>query len=69
MEPIKREKARDFSIIFKEVERFHQHDTSINCTLVNEEDLQQDKSIREFAEICKEINSLESDSTVFMTFS
>ncbi|MCX6233112.1 MAG: hypothetical protein NT175_00085 [Bacteroidetes bacterium] len=69
MEPIKKENSRDFSIIFIEVEKFHQKDTSINDNLVNEEDLQQDESIRAFGEICREINSIESNSTVFMTFS
>ncbi|MCD6565122.1 MAG: hypothetical protein J7K53_04185 [Bacteroidales bacterium] len=69
MEPIKKEKNRDFSIIFKEVEKFHQKDSSINDNIVNEEDLQQDESIRAFGEICREINSIENNSTVFMTFS
>ena len=69
MKPIKKENNRDFSIIFKEVEKFHQKDSSINDNIVNEEDLQQDESIRAFGEICREINSIESNSAVFMTFS
>ena len=69
MEPIKKENNKDFSIIFKEVEKFHQKDSSINDNIVNEEDLQQDESIRAFGEICREINSIESNSAVFMTFS
>lgn len=43
MKPIKKENNRDFSIIFKEVEKFHQKDSSINDNIVNEEDLQQDE--------------------------
>jgi hypothetical protein len=70
MKTTKKETNRDFSIIFKEIEKFHQKDSSINDNIVNEEDLQQDESIRTFGEICREINSTEeSNSTVFMTFS
>jgi len=69
METEKKEVKRDFTIIFKEIEKFHQEDSSIKDNIVNEEDLQQDESIRAFGEICREINSSESNSAVFMTFS
>jgi len=69
MEPIKNEINRDFSIIFKEIEKFQQRDSSINDNIVKEEDIQQDESIRAFGEICREINSTENNSAVFMTFS
>jgi hypothetical protein len=60
---------RDFSIIFKEIEDFNMTDTSIVTNLVNEEERQQDESIRAFGEICRELNEIENNSTVFLTFS
>jgi len=60
---------RDFSIIFEEIEKFSQKDSSIKDNIITEDVLQQDESIRAFSEICREINSNESNSTVFMTFS
>lgn len=60
---------RDFSIIFEEIEKFNQKDSSIKDNIIAEDVLQQDESIRAFSEICREINSNESNSTVFMTFS
>lgn len=60
---------RDFSIIFEEIEKFSQKDSSIIDNIINDDLLQQDESIRAFSEICREINSNESNSTVFMTFS
>lgn len=60
---------RDFSIIFEEIEKFSQKDSSIRDNIISEDVLQQDESIRAFSEICREINSNESNSTVFMTFS
>ena len=60
---------RDFSIIFEEIEKFSQKDSSIKDNIITEDVLQQDESIRALSEICREINSNESNSTVFMTFS
>jgi hypothetical protein len=60
---------RDFSIIFEEIEKFSQKDSSIRDNIISEDVLQQDESIRAFSEICREINSNESNSAVFMTFS
>lgn len=60
---------RDFSIIFEEIERFNQKNTSIRDNFINEDELQQDESIRAFGEICREINSIGSNSAVFLTFS
>lgn len=59
----------DFSLIFNEVEKFHQKDSSILENLVTEDELKIDESIREFGKICNEINSNESNTTVFLTFS
>ncbi|MBU0765787.1 MAG: hypothetical protein KJ607_13240 [Bacteroidetes bacterium] len=60
---------RDFSIIFEEIEKYNQKDSSIKDNIVNDEELQQDESIRVFGEICRKISSNESNSTVFTTFS
>lgn len=69
METQKNDIKSDFSIIFKEIENFHQKDSSIRDNLLKEEDLQEDESIRAFGEIYREINSEESVSPVFLTFS
>ena len=69
MESLKNIKNNDFSIIFNEVEKYHQKDSSIQDNLVREDDLKLDESIREFGNICNEINSIESNTTVFLTFS
>ncbi len=60
---------RDFTIIFEEIEKINQKDSSIKDNIISEDVLQQDESIRIFSEICREINSSENNSTVFMTFS
>lgn len=60
---------KDFSIIFIEIEKYNQKDSSIKDNIINDDELQLDESIRAFGEICREINSNESNSTVFMTFS
>jgi hypothetical protein len=69
MKPQKKENKRDFSIVFKEMENFNQRDSSVKDNIVSEEALQQDETIRAFGEICKEINSIENSSAVFLTFS
>jgi hypothetical protein len=60
---------KDFSIIFIEIEKYNQKDSSIKDNIIKDDELQLDESIRAFGEICREINSNESNSTVFMTFS
>ena len=60
---------KDFSIIFKEIEKFHLENPSFNDNGVTEEDLQNDESIREFTEICRQITDSVTNSTVYLTFS
>jgi len=60
---------KDFSIIFKEIEKFHLENPSFGDDGVTEEDLKNDESIREFTEICRQITDSESSSTVYLTFS
>jgi len=69
MEPVKKEISKDFSIIFKEIEKFHEENPSFINNLVNEEDLKHDETIRAFGEICQEINSAGNTPLVYMTFS
>jgi hypothetical protein len=60
---------KDFSIVFKEIEKFHLENPSFRDNGVNEEDLKNDESIREFTEICRQINDSEANSPVYLTFS
>ncbi|HNY62652.1 MAG TPA: hypothetical protein PLB61_00890 [Bacteroidales bacterium] len=60
---------RDFSIVFEEVEKYNLKDSSIKDNIVSDDLLEQDETIRAFIEICKEINTSENNSTIFMTFS
>jgi hypothetical protein len=60
---------RDFSIVLEEIEKYSQKDSSIKDNIISEDVLQQYESIIAFSEICREINSNESNFTVFMTFS
>ena len=60
---------RDFSMVFNEIDKFNLKDPTIKDNLVNDDILQMDESIRVFSEICREINSAENNSTVFLTFS
>ena len=69
MEPIKKENGKDFSIIFKEIEKYHEENPSFINDLISEEDLQNHKTIREFSDICQEINSASNTPVVYMTFS
>jgi hypothetical protein len=60
---------KDFSIIFKEIEKFHLENPSFSDIGISDEDLRNDESIREFTEICRQINDLEADPTICLTFS
>ena len=69
METLNNDQRKDFSIIFNEIEKFHEKDSSILNNLSKEEDLAQDESIRKFGEICREISSNDCSTAVFLTFS
>jgi hypothetical protein len=69
MEPKANNSKKDFSIIFEKIEKFHLENPSFNDNGINEEDLKNDVTIREFTEICRQINDSETDSTVYLTFS
>ena len=64
-----REKGSDFSVIFNEIEKFKKENPSFVYSLLSEDDLQQDENIREFSEICQQINSCENPQYSFVTFS
>ncbi len=68
MEPIKKATSKDFSIIFEEIEKIHEENPSLIKSLVNEDDLQQNETIRAFGDICQEINSSDNSHNVYMTF-
>ena len=63
------EKGRDFSIIFNEIDKFKEQNPSFVYSLMSESDLQQDENIREFSEICRQINSCDNPQLSFATFS
>lgn len=69
MEPKTNNLKKDFSVIFEEIEKFHVENPSFNDNGVSEEDIKNDVIIREFTEICRQINDSEPDSTVYLTFS
>jgi hypothetical protein len=69
MEPIKKDTERDFSIVFNEIEKFHIDNPSFNENGINEEDIKNDEIIREFSDICREINNTETNPAVYLTFS
>jgi hypothetical protein len=59
----------DFSIIFEEMEKYRSGNPSNYEYDLNEDDLKNDCDIREFSEICRQINIGDSNSIVFLTFS
>jgi hypothetical protein len=69
MEPVSRDTKRDFSIIFNEIEKFHIETPSFIDNGIKEEDLKNDETIREFTDICREINNTELNPVVYLTFS
>ncbi len=69
MEPIKNDNKKDFSIVFHEIEKFHAENPSFNDNGVREEDLQNDETIREFTNICRDINDTGTNPVVYLTFS
>jgi hypothetical protein len=69
MDSIKKQTGNDFSIIFDEIEKFHDENPSYKFNFISEEDMNHDKSIREFTNICQEINSSPNTSVIYTTFS
>jgi hypothetical protein len=64
-----KDKRSDFSIIFNEVDKFKSENPLFVYNLLSESDIQQDENIREFSEICQQINSSENTQYSFVTFS
>jgi hypothetical protein len=69
MEPVNKDTKRDFSIVFNEIEKFYIENPSFNDNGINEEDIKNDETIREFTDICREINNTETNPIVYLTFS
>jgi len=69
MEQVNYKTNKDFSIIFKEIEKFHLENPSFNDNGVNDEDLKNDEAIREFTEICRQMNETGTNPVVYLTFS
>jgi hypothetical protein len=58
----------DFSIIFEEIERFHNENPSFADNGINDEDLHNDETIRAFSDICREISTVENNPVQYLTF-
>lgn len=69
MEQNDNDSKKDFSVVFREIEKFHLENPLFNDNGVTEEDLKNDETIREFVEICRQINYPETNSTIYLTFS
>lgn len=63
------QEKKDFSIIFKKMEEYNEKNPSFAEVGVNSADLQNDQTIREFGEICRQINDTNNNPVVFQTFS
>ncbi len=68
MKPSKNINKKDFLLLFEEVRNFHKKDSSIIENLKSEDELIMDESIKEFGEICSEMNLSENEAVVFFTF-
>ena len=68
MEHSENSSTKDFSIIFKEIEKFHDENPQFSENIVSEEDLQNEAAIKEFSEICREINAAGNNPVMYLTF-
>ncbi len=59
---------KDFSIIFKEIERFHTGNPANNDNGINEEDILNNEVIRKFNDLCREINNSDDKPVDYLTF-
>ena len=71
MEPTEKniQGKNDFSIIFKKIEEFNEQNSSFSDMGINNTDVQNDQTIREFSEICRQINDTSNNPIVYNTFS
>lgn len=69
MDSISNKNRNDFSIIFDEIDKFHIENPSFKLSYISDEDVANEDSIREFSNICEEINNLTNSPGIFMTFS
>ena len=61
---------KDFSILFKEIEKYKDENPFYIRDIQNVEELQNDEQIREFSEICQQItSSANKENIVYLTFS
>lgn len=69
MEQLNNISTNDFSLVFNEIEKFHAENPSLRDNFISSEDLQHNEIIREFTDICREINDTETNPIVYLTFS
>ena len=66
----KNEKSNnDFTIIFNQIENFNSNNPSFSECGINTEDIKNDQTIREFSNICRELNSDTNIDVIYNTFS
>ncbi len=59
----------DYTLIFEQIDKFNTENPSFSENFINEEDLINDETIREFCEICKEMRDDSCDTVEFISFS
>jgi len=69
MDPKDRNMNHKFSIIFEELNKLTTEKSSSEEYLISEDELQENDSIREFSEICQELNSSNEEKDVYLVFS
>lgn len=62
------ENNKEFSIIFKEIEKYYAENPLFFDKLLTLDDIRNDKTIREFSEICQEISAATNVPVVYRTF-
>ena len=69
MEQLNNISKTDFSLVFNEIEKFHSENPSFKDNFIPCEDLQHNEIIKEFTDICREINNIGQNPIVYVTFS
>lgn len=59
----------DYTLIFEQIDKFNTGNPGFSENFINDEDLINDEAIREFCEICKEIQNDNCDTVEFISFS
>lgn len=69
MEQLNNTLTKDFSLVFNEINKFHAENPSFRDNYISLEDLHHNEIIKEFTDICREINDIGTNPIVYLTFS